>query len=65
MAYHGHGLLHDIPVDKVETFEKLFLQSLALNHRSDVLDVLKQGIINDEVTAILEETAVSTSKQIA
>ena len=49
----------------METFEKLFLQSLALNHRSDVLDVLKQGIINDEVTAILEETAVSTSKQIA
>ena len=60
-----HGLLHDIPVDKVDTFEKLFLQALALNHRQDVLDVLKQGIINDEVTAILEETAVSTSKQIA
>ena len=60
-----HGLLHDIPVDKVDTFEKLFLQALALNHRQDVLDVLKQGIINDEVTAILEETAASTSKQIA
>jgi F-type H+-transporting ATPase subunit alpha len=60
-----HGLLHDIPVEKTETFEKLFLQSLALNHRQDVLDVLNQGIINDEVTAILEETAASTSKQIA
>ena len=60
-----HGLLHDIAVDKVDTFEKLFLESLQLNHKQDVLEVLKQGVINDDVTAKLESTAESVVKQLA
>ncbi|MCI2082365.1 MAG: F0F1 ATP synthase subunit alpha [Bacteroidales bacterium] len=59
-----HGLLHDIPVDKVETFEKLFLETLELKHKDDVLNLLKEGTINDSVTAILNETAASIVKQI-
>lgn len=54
-----HGLLKDIAQEKVEAFEQLLLQELAKTHRHDVLDVLKQGIINDEVSRLIEETAAS------
>ena len=55
------GLLRDVPLNKVHEFENSFLESLQVNHQRDVLDVLKKGTINDEITTILEETA----KQIA
>lgn len=55
------GLLRDVPLNKVHEFVNSFLESLQVNHQRDVLDVLKKGIINDEITTILEETA----KQIA
>ena len=51
------GLLRDVPLNKVQEFENSFLESLQVNHQHDVLDVLKQGTINDEITTILEETA--------
>ena len=51
------GLLRDVPLNKVHEFENSFLESLQVNHQHDVLDVLKQGTINDEITTILEETA--------
>ena len=54
-----HGLLKDIALEKVEAFEQLLLQELAKTHQHDVLDVLKQGIINDEVSHLIEETAAS------
>ena len=52
-----NGLLKDVPLDKVHEFEKLFLESLATSHQRDVLDVLKGGVINDDVCLILKETA--------
>jgi len=51
------GLLAGVPVNKVIEFEKLFLEQLEMKHRTDVLDVLKTGVINDEVTAILDKEA--------
>lgn len=51
------GLLRDVPLNKVHEFEASFLESLQVNHQHDVLDVLKQGTINDEITTVLEETA--------
>ncbi|RHJ86744.1 F0F1 ATP synthase subunit alpha [Parabacteroides sp. AM08-6] len=51
------GLLKNIPLDKVHEFEKEFLQTLEVSHRKDVLDVLKSGVINDDISKILEETA--------
>lgn len=50
------GLLRDVPLNKVHEFETTFLESLQVNH-NHVLDVLKQGTINDEITTVLEETA--------
>ena len=58
-----HGLLQNVPLDKVTEFENSFLESLEMNHRDDVLDVLKSGVINDEVSAKIEETAAMVAKQ--
>lgn len=58
-----HGLLKDVPLNKVLDFEHAFLENLDMNHRTDVLDVLKKGIINDEVTAVIEQVATAVSGQ--
>ncbi len=58
------GLLTDVPLEKVSEFEKKFLQILELNHRTDVLDKLKKGVLNDVVTNILETVAADTKKQL-
>ena len=58
-----HGLLHNIPLDSVQDFESTFLESLSLNHQEDVLDVLKTGVINDDVIKAIEETAAMVAKQ--
>lgn len=51
------GLLEDVPMDKVAEFEKLFIQLLKAKHQTDVLDVLKSGVINDDVMAKLTAAA--------
>lgn len=58
-----HGLLRNVPLDKVEDFESSFLNLLVLEHQADVLDVLKTGVINDDVTKIIEEVAAVVAKQ--
>ncbi len=50
------GLLLDMPVEKVRDFEQEFLDQLESTHQ-DVLDTLRSGVINDEVTAALEKIA--------
>lgn len=52
-----HGLLRDVPLDKIPSFEKQFLQLLDMHYKEQVLAPLGQGIINDQVTAALEEAA--------
>ena len=58
-----HGLLKDVPLDKVLAFEHDFLENIRLSHKEDVLDVLSSGVINDEVTAIIEQVAAGVSEQ--
>ncbi len=55
------GLLKDVPLDKVDDFEQNFLLTLQTTHQQDVLDVLKSGVINDEVTRILKEVALEVA----
>jgi F-type H+/Na+-transporting ATPase subunit alpha len=50
------GLLKDVPVNKVKSFEADFLEYLELRHR-DVLDNLRDGILNNDVTSVLEKVA--------
>ena len=52
-----NGLLQKVPLEKVAEFEKLFLQYLHGKHQEDVLDVLRAGKIDDEVTAKLRAAA--------
>ena len=56
-----HGLLRDVPLDKVMDFERNFLENLRVTHKEDVLDVLQKGILNEHVTTIIEEVARTVS----
>ncbi len=58
------GLLSNIPLAQIHEFQKQFLLVLEFSHRADVLDVLKSGVINDDVTKIIENVAESVIKQL-
>ena len=58
-----HGLLRNVPLDKVTDFEKSFLEALEMNHRTHLLDELNSGVIDDDVCKKIEETADLMSKQ--
>lgn len=58
-----HGLMREIPLDKVRSFQDTFLSTLRVNHKEDVIDVLSSGQINDAVTAIIEKVAAETAVQ--
>jgi F-type H+-transporting ATPase subunit alpha len=51
------GLLKDVPVNKVKEFEIEFLEYLDLKHR-DILDLLREGTLNNNITNILEKVAL-------
>ncbi|MDO4510511.1 MAG: F0F1 ATP synthase subunit alpha [Bacteroidales bacterium] len=53
-----NGLLEKVPMDKVQEFEKLFIQYLHAKHQADVLDVLKTGKIDEDIQAKLEAAAL-------
>ena len=57
------GLLADVPVEKVSEFERNFLEILELKHKETVLNPLKAGVINDEITNIIEEEAKTLANQ--
>ncbi|MDO4949244.1 MAG: F0F1 ATP synthase subunit alpha [Bacteroidales bacterium] len=57
-----HGLLRDVPLERVIEFQEQFLQLLRLDHQADVLDVLASGVINDEVTYLIETLAHDLSQ---
>ena len=49
-----NGLLNKIPVEKVREFEKQFLNLLEVKHK-DILEQLRQGVVNDDIKKILKE----------
>ena len=49
-----HGLLKDVPLDKVHDFEKALINNL---QGTDVLETLQKGVIDDKLTAKLDEVA--------
>lgn len=53
------GLLRDLPINKIRQFEKTFIEYLELKQK-DVLQSLKEGKIDDSITAILESVAKET-----
>ena len=50
------GLLKDVPINKVKNFESELIELLELKHQ-DTLDSLREGILNDDITKVLEKVA--------
>ena len=50
------GLLKDVPIIKVKNFESEFIELLELKYRS-TLDGLRDGVLTDEITKVLEKVA--------
>ena len=51
------GLLKNVPISKVHAFEKSLLNMLEQKHRTDILDKLKAGVIDDDCNLKLKELA--------
>ena len=58
------GLLSKVPVEKVADFEKEFLHTLELMHQEDVLNKIKGGVIDDDVTKILRSVAADVERRV-
>ena len=56
------NLLKNIPVDKIKSFEKNYIEKLNTSHRK-VLDEIKAGKLTDEVMNTLEKVAKELSVQ--
>ena len=63
ILYCGTHGLKDVPLDKVNEFEHSFLEFLERDYQMEVLNVLKTGVIDDNVCKKIEETAAKTAKQ--
>ena len=64
MLYCGtHGLMRDVPVEKVRECQISFLDKLRTAHKEDVIDVLTSGVINDEVCHTIEEVMADIAGQ--
>lgn len=58
------GLLKNVPVNKVKEFEGEFLSYMRSKHEA-VLDQLKAGKYNDELTGVLEKVAAELTSKYA
>ena len=58
-----HGLLKDVPVDKVRDFQDSFLQIIRSNYADTVLAELKRGNLSEEVCKNIEKVAGDVAGQ--
>jgi F-type H+-transporting ATPase subunit alpha len=59
-----HSLMREIQIDQVPEFQQNFLNVLRAKHQADVIDVLAAGVINQDVTSIIEQVAAETVKNL-
>ncbi len=57
-----HGLMHDVPVEKVRQCQEQFLEQMRSQHQ-DVLDTLAGGKIDDGLTKTIEEVMANIAGQ--
>jgi len=57
-------LMRDIPVEKVNAFERDFLELMEMQYRS-VLDQLRAGILTDNETKVIEKVAAEVAQKYA
>lgn len=58
-----NGLLRHVPIDKIHDFETEFLRTLEMQYQTEVFDVLKKGVINEDVENIIKKVAKDTASQ--
>ncbi len=58
-----HGLMKDIPLEKVMDFQASFLDRMHASHEADVLAPLSAGQIDRNIEAIIEKEAAATVQQ--
>lgn len=57
------GLLHNVPLDKVAEFEKLYLQILKSKYSHEVLAELRAGHLDDKISALMTEVATEVANR--
>ena len=55
------GLLNEIPIDKIKSFEEDFLSNLR-TESADVLEAIRNGLLTEDVVTTLENTCEKTKK---
>lgn len=59
-----HGLLKDVPLDRVNEFQERFVELVQKKFRESVLDRLTEGLMNDEIGAEIEKAAAMTKSEL-
>ncbi len=64
LLYCGtHGLLKDIPIERVDEFASGFIDLLCSKYKS-IIDTLENGNINDEISSQIENIALEQLKNM-
>jgi len=58
------GLLRNVELEHVAEFEKMFLEMLRSEYRKDVLEALRKGIFDENVSKLLEEVASDVAQTL-
>ena len=58
-----HGLMKEVPLDKVQEFQSSFLDRMHAAHETDVLAPLAAGQIDRNIELIIEKEAAATATQ--
>ena len=56
-----HGLMRDVPVEKVRDFQSAFLDRMHASHEADVLKPLASGQIDESIGKTIESEAEATA----
>ena len=57
-----HGLMHDVPVEKVRECQDTFLDKMRSQH-ADVIDALGSGKIDSSLTSVIEQAMADVAGQ--
>ncbi|NDV95933.1 F0F1 ATP synthase subunit alpha [Dysgonomonas sp. 521] len=58
-----NGLLRQVPAEKVHEFETEFLRTLEMQYQAEVFDLLKKGVINEDIENIIKKVAKDIASQ--
>ena len=59
-----HGLMKDVPLERVSEFEQLFLRKIQKEHAMDILKPLNEGKMDDKIGKLIEQAAKVVSEQL-